>query len=206
MGERQPPQVGTVTLLMEKPDTRTDDSTLESERERHIEEQFSAGAEPALEMAYARYGRLVYSVAARSLDRDAAADVTQETFVAAWRAHHRFDRDRGSLAGWLVAIARNKVIDEIRRRARRPMVVRDETGVEPAAPESDIEAMADRMLVAEALDTLPERARLSVELAFLEGYSHAAIADHTGMALGTVKSDIRRGLDRMRRYLEVQDG
>ena len=169
-----------------------------------LEWAFARGEEGALRRLYDRYGRLVYSIALRRLDPEAAADITQEVFVSAWRAHDRYDPDRGAVAGWLVAITRNKIIDELRRRRRRVDTVSDE-GVEVVELGADIATIADRMLVAEALKSLDARRRGLVELSFFEGLTHSAIAERTGTPLGTVKSEIRRGLERMRRYLDGRD-
>lgn len=202
-----------MTLLMEREQTGIDASSPQGRAESLIELAFAAGEEGALKAAYDQFGRLVFSIAVRSLDREAAAEVTQDTFVAAWKSHGRYDPGLGSLAGWLAAIAKNKVIDELRRQQRRvPLIPGDDPDIislhveSQVGPDTGSDDVADRMLVAEALDTLPDRARRAVEMAFIDGYSHGAIAEQTGVALGTVKSDIKRGLERMRRYLEGQDG
>ena len=190
-----------MTVLMERPRTQAVTGVSGDDIDAELEAAFASGSDGALRAAYDRFGRLVFSIALRSLDREAAADVTQEVFVAAWRSRHRYDPERGGLAGWLAAITRNKVVDEIRRRGRTVDTVHGD-GFDVVELPHDIAAVADRMLVAEALDTLEDRPRQMVELAFLEGLAHSAIAEVTGMPLGTVKSDIRRGLHRMRRYLD----
>lgn len=186
---------------MERPNTSSTPERQAQPAVDPLEVEFARGDALALHQAYDRFGRLVFSIALRSLDREAAADVTQEVFVSAWRSRHRYDPGRGGLAGWLAAITRNKVIDELRRRKRRVETTGTE-GVELVELPLDIDAVADRMIVAEALDTLDDRPRRMVELAFLEGLAHSEIAEATGTPLGTVKSDIRRGLDRMRRFLD----
>jgi RNA polymerase sigma-70 factor (ECF subfamily) len=178
-----------------------------------VAEAFARGDERALRRAYDRHGALVYSFCRRSLvDEEAAKDVTQETFVAAWRSRERFDRSRGSLAGWLLGIARFKVLDEYRADARRPSPVDDVDGSgarafgdgRPNRPEA-AEALADRLLLADALTSLPDRPRGVIELAFYQDLTQQQIADKLGLPLGTVKSDLRRGLQRLRRQLEGGD-
>lgn len=169
-----------------------------------LETRFAAGDESALAELYERHGSLVYTFCRRQLGSEGGRDATQEVFVAAWKARRRFDPERGSLRPWLMGIAKNKIVDAIRYRSRRPDTV---GGVElddgPLAPAvlSSTDQMADRMVLASALEELPERARRAVELSFFGQMTHPEIAAETGLPLGTVKSDIRRGLVKLRRHL-----
>ena len=164
--------------------------------------RFAGGDEAVLREAYDAHGSLVYSICLRSLPEDRAKDVTQEVFVSAWRARERFDPSRGSLAAWLVGITKNRIIDNVRSEqrhaSRRSNVEAADTPVEP-----EVERIADQMLVAAALEVVPERGRTAIRLAYFEGLTHPEIAQRTGVALGTVKSDIRRGLEKVRRHMET---
>lgn len=156
-------------------------------------------------MAYAAHGALIHTLCARA-HPTGGADLTQEVFLAAWKARDRFDPNRGPLAAWLVGIAKNKIIDAYRKQGRTVDEVRDPdgTGVERVADGANpVEQLADRLIVTEALGSLPDRPRQMLELAFYEGLTHEQIAEHTSVPLGTVKSDIRRGLARMRMFLEA---
>lgn len=168
---------------------------------------FLRGDDDALKELYDRHARLVHGFCRRVVGPDLAADVTQEVFVAAWRGRARYRPDQGTLAGWLMGIARFKAIDATRARVRRPDPVDpDVTAIHLEGPTSaDVDGVAMRMLVADALAQLPERSREMVELAFYDDLTHTEIAERTGRPLGTVKSDIRRGLDRLRRHLEGFD-
>ena len=166
-----------------------------------VEAAFARGEENALRAAYDAHGPLVYSFCRRSVGDDRAKDVTQEVFVSAWRARDRFDSSKGSLAGWLMGIAKNRLIDNIRAE-RRHGDRRSEAEPGDLPVESDVERVGDRMLVADALRSLPERSRTVIELAYLSDLTHTQIAEQTSLALGTVKSDIRRGLASIRRHLE----
>lgn len=168
--------------------------------------RWAGGDEAALRLAYEQFGSLVFTYCVRSLgDRDAAADCTQETFVSAWRSRDRFDPDRGNLAAWLMGIARHRVADAFRARARTPVTLPDppEAHAAPQPPPDD--RLAERLLVAHALTTLEQRTRQVVELAYYSDLTHTEIADRTGVPLGTVKSDLRRGLQRLRAHLEGGD-
>jgi RNA polymerase sigma-70 factor (ECF subfamily) len=168
-----------------------------------VSARWVAGDADALRIAYERFGSLVFTFCSRSLfDRDAAADCTQETFVSAWRSRDGYDPARGSLAGWLIGIARFKVLDAL-RAGRRVPAPHDSIPEQAQAVNGEAdERLADRLLVAHALDTLAPRARRVVELAFYSDLTQAEIAETTGLPLGTVKSDLRRGLQRLRAHLE----
>ncbi len=165
---------------------------------------FAGGDEAALRQLYDAHGRLVHSYCRRVVGADQAADVTQEVFLAAWRSRERYDPTQGTITGWLMGIARFKSIDATRARARRPEISDDQTP-EASVDETSADDLALRMLLTEALQHLPERARQMVELAFFEDLTHTEIAERTNQPLGTVKSDIRRGLERLRRNLEGFD-
>lgn len=175
-----------------------------------LERRFAAGDDALLRAAYDQHGTLVYNVCRRVVGDVHAADVCQEVWVSAWRSRERYDPTRGSLAGWLVGIARFKTLDHLRRTPAPGSVVTD--GEEPTARRAvdgqvaePVEQVAERLLVADALRQLEPRRRSVVEMAFYSDATHQEIAERTGIPLGTVKSDIRRGLETMRRYLEGFD-
>jgi RNA polymerase sigma factor (sigma-70 family) len=171
--------------------------------ERMVASAFASGDERALRMAYDRWAPLVHTYCRRSLrDPLAAEDATQETFVSAWRSRDRFDPSKGSLPGWLLGIARYRVLDG-HRKLRKVATPSDAASDQGVAPGDD--RLADRMLLADALERLPDRSRQMIELAFFEDLTHSQIAERCGVPLGTVKSDIRRGLERLRRHLESDD-
>lgn len=170
-------------------------------------ESWVRGDDDALRLAYDAFGTLVFTYCVRSLgDRDRAADCTQEVFVSAWRSRTRFDPAKGALAGWLLGIAKFRIVDAQRSTARAPMPVPDEDLVPGAArsaavdPEAD--ALAEKLLLARAMESLPERARQVVELAFYSDLTQQEIAERLDVPLGTVKSDVRRALLRLRGVLE----
>lgn len=170
-----------------------------------VDALFRSGSEQGLASAYEAHSALVHTLCARAHPAQ-AADLTQEVFLSAWRARERFDPGRGPLAAWLVGIAKNKIIDAYRKDGRQVDAVRDDDGSRVGRlPDSrqPLDNIADRLLVTEALATLPERPREIVRLAFFDELTHEQIADQTSVPLGTVKSDIRRGLARLRRYLEA---
>ena len=168
-----------------------------------LERAFPTGDAAILKRVYDEYDSLVYSICRRSVDDATALDITQDVFITAWNKRERYDPDRGGLGGWLTAITRNKIIDHFRAQASEERRInkaassaeREETSVQR------IHEIADRMLLVDAMDELGERAHKVISLAFFEDLTHAAIAERTGIPLGTVKSDIRRGLDQLRHSL-----
>jgi RNA polymerase sigma-70 factor (ECF subfamily) len=164
---------------------------------------FRAGDEQALRLAYERFGAAVLHLAARSLANDAdAEDVAQATFVAAWLGRETFDPERGSMLGWLLGIARRKVVDRLRAAAREERVV-ETVRRQPPAPELSPERVVDRLVIADELATLPAEQRRVLELAFYDDLTHVQVAAVTGWPLGTVKSHIRRGMASLKRRWEV---
>jgi RNA polymerase sigma-70 factor (ECF subfamily) len=177
---------------------------------------FVAGDSAALRAIYDEHQQIVYSFCRKAVGVDDAADVTQQVFLAAWRSREGFDRSAGSLPGWLMGIARHKVIDHLRTVYRtRDVTFADiddagapgpaTTSDSAAAPDAQLERHLERLLVAGALARLPEPGQTMVRLAFLNGLSHTEIAEQTDTPLGTVKSMIRRGLIALRRDLEELD-
>lgn len=172
-----------------------------------IDEQFSGGDDDVLKAVYDRYGRLVYTYCARRLRDDAAADATQEVFLAAWKSRATYDATKAPLGAWLLGITRYKVVDALRRQGRQPLAFADGGPIEAAstAPAADDE-LAARLLVVDSLAELGERPRRVMTLTFLEGHTNQEVAERLQLPVGTVKSDIRRGLQRLRERMGEFDG
>ena len=172
---------------------------------------FISGDDTALKEIYERHSSLVFSFCTRSLGAVRAADATQEVFLAAWRSRDRYRPESGSLPAWIMGIARFKVIDILRSDGRTPMSVdmtgsgesREADGLGGTPSENvAISLTGERMLLAEAIKQLPDRAQEMIRLKFFEDLTQAQIAERCDLPLGTVKSDIRRSLVRLRLHLE----
>jgi RNA polymerase sigma factor (sigma-70 family) len=167
-----------------------------------LERSFANGGDGALRSAYDQYGSLVYTFCRRTVGHHDATEVAQDVFVAAWRSQSSYDPDRGGLGGWLIAIARNKAIDHLRRKGRQPLIDAGKDSSALTGVRTDkVDVIADRMLLTEALAELGPRPRQVVELAFFHDLTHEQIAEKTHLPLGTVKSDLRRSLPTLQRAL-----
>jgi RNA polymerase sigma-70 factor (ECF subfamily) len=171
----------------------------------------------AVEALYDRYGRLVYSIAMRLLNDPAGAEeVTQDVFVRVCQNAHTYRADQVRLSSWLVSITRHAAIDELRRRGARPESrvldwpeESDPLLHDPALagddPQSQVERRLQRRSVQQAVQALPADQRQALALAFFNGFSHQQIADTLGEPLGTVKSRIRLGMEKLRDLLSGLD-
>ncbi len=167
--------------------------------------QLAAGRHDALGPLYSRYAPRLYSLATQSLDRTSAEEIVQEVFLQVWRKAATYSPERGTFKAWVFQIAHHRILNELRRRSRRPQFHDDPDGLRLAAapdpvpgPDEVVEAEAERAQVREALAALPEAQRRAVEMAFVEGLTHAEVADSLQVPLGTTKTRIRAGLRRLR--------
>jgi RNA polymerase sigma-70 factor (ECF subfamily) len=181
-----------------------DDHGTRAAADAGVERAWVAGDEAALRLAWEQFGSLVFTYCSRALnDRGQAADSVQETFVSAWRSRDRFDPTKGTMAAWLLGIARYRVLDAYRAAPRVPTPgIGDDAFDRPDPAPSGQDTLGDRLLVAHALDTLSPRAREVVELAFYSDLTQTEIAARLDLPLGTVKSDMRRALQRLRTHIE----
>jgi RNA polymerase sigma-70 factor (ECF subfamily) len=157
----------------------------------------------ALEELYRRHSSRLYALLLRMLREAAdAEEVLQETFVEAWRRAREYAPSRGSVEAWLITIARSRAIDRIRNRGARLRLVKQseqQASAQPAQPEPpDVHAQTR---LRRALGTLPPEQRRAIELAYWDGLSQSEISRETGDPLGTVKTRVRLGLQRLAELL-----
>ncbi len=165
----------------------------------------ASGDPQAIQGCIDRYGALIWSLARRHSPSSAdAEDAVQEIYIDLWKSSERFDRSKASETTFVAMIARRRLIDRHRHRQRRPQT----DALDPAKDDvvdpnqRQMEASAEASLAARALATLAPQERKVILLSTYQGMSHGQIADHTGIPLGTVKTYIRRGLQRVRKLLE----
>jgi RNA polymerase sigma-70 factor (ECF subfamily) len=175
--------------------------------------RLAAGDTAALSLLYDRYSGAVFSLAARIVgDRQVAEDLLQEVFVRVWQRAGTYQGARGKPLTWVLGIAHNLAIDEVRRRRRRPLEAddRDEEGQLIAfqslpSVDSDPSDLAGERLrreqIVAALAQLPQAQRILIELAYFEGYTQSQLAARLGEPLGTIKTRMRLAAQKLRELL-----
>lgn len=177
----------------------------------------SSGDDLALGTLYDRHASLVFRLARTIVGSDAdAEEVTADAFLQLWDRGEAFDPDRGSLRSWLATIARSRALDHVRSRDRRHAahIRAAEAGDEGAAVNiSAAESPDRRTIVGEirdvldrALDELSAEQRRAIELAYFAGLTQSEIAATLGEPLGTVKTRIRDGMNRLRTSFDSSSG
>jgi RNA polymerase sigma-70 factor (ECF subfamily) len=160
--------------------------------------RIGAGDRAAFEELYRRFARPVLGLALRLLgDHGRAEDATQETFAAVWRSARSYRPDRGSGSAWLYAVARHAIIDRARQRVELVVAEpEEEASAEPGPPEAAERSWLSFQVHA-ALERLPERERVVLELAYWSGLSQSEVASYLDVPLGTVKTRTRAALIRL---------
>ena len=167
----------------------------------------AGGDTAAFAELYDRHASRVFGVLTRMLRRSAEAeDALQETFLRAWKSLDRYDAERCSVGGWLCLIARSRAIDLLRQR--RALGGADEVERSPTDDPATTDVVEEEErgnAVASAVERLPEAQRRLIRLAFFDGLTHEEIAARTGEPLGTVKSRIRLGMNRLRDMVSAHE-
>ena len=165
----------------------------------------------AMALLFDRLGRRAFGLAYRILgDGAEAEDVVQEAFLALWRQAERLDPERGRLTAFLLTIVHRRAVDALRSRRKRrdrqvPLTAEldawDSVGVEAAAI-----ANLDGESARRSLERLPAEQRVVLKLFYFDAYRQAEIAAQLDLPIGTVKSRLRLGLEKMREMLQEAQG
>lgn len=164
------------------------------------------GDEGALARLYDQYRTILFGLLVRILNsRDEAEDVLQDVFIQVWRRAADFDEKRGRPFTWLVTLTRSRAIDRLRLLGSRQRLA---TGVAENQPEEASDALTDtarseqKEIVERALAELPEDQRHPLMLAYYDGLTQSEIALRLGIPLGTIKTRMRSGMNKLRGLLE----
>ena len=165
----------------------------------------SGGDRHAFAALYDRTSAKLYGICLRLLGSEAEAqEALQDAYVTVWQKAGRFDPAKASAITWLAVLARNKAIDRLRRRPSGTDQLEAAAGVEDEKP-SAFEVVGksqDAARLRDCLGELEDRQHAMIRSAFLDGATYPELAEREGVPLATMKSWIRRGLQRLRGCLE----
>jgi len=163
----------------------------------------------AFEQLYDLHSRTVYSLVRRIIQQSSTAEeVVQDVFLQLWRNAAQYDSEKGPFVPWLLTLARNRALDHLRLKSERQRRREDLTEVmPPLAIAPGYEEILDQKRRAERVQalmgSLHPRQKQAIELAYFEGLSHSEIAEALKEPLGSVKSWIRNGLQRLKEGLQA---
>ena len=165
----------------------------------------------ALAQLYDRYARPIYALAMHALGAAEAEEVVQEVFLTLWNKVGQYDPSRRAFGAWFMAVARHRVLDELRRRGYQQRLnaahLAEDIVAGAVDHRADVEEEAWQRergaAVAVALRDLPPEQRKVLVLAYFGGLSHSAMAQHLGLPLGTVKKRVRLGMKKLRLALDA---
>jgi RNA polymerase sigma factor (sigma-70 family) len=172
----------------------------------------ATGAVWAVEQLYQRYNHLLYALTCQMVaDPHVAEDLVQEVWLAVWRNARSYNPQSGAVRSWLFSIVHHRVIDYVRATRRRSALKQvpweevelDERTAFPDTWDEAWRSVQSAQVRAALMKLSPEQ-RLAIELAYLQGWTHAEIAEQCGLSLGTVKGRIRCGLLQLKREFERQ--
>ena len=177
--------------------------------EVHLLQRIAENDQVALSQLYDRYARVLYSLAIKILGTaEEAEEVVLDVFSQVWKSAQNYDPSRGRVDGWLFLMTRSRSLDRLRKRQRFAKVVEASTEkaqVQPQLspiPDDELLIQERRDRICAALAQIPDGQRRVLELAYFGGFSQAEIAAQLGIALGTVKTRVRLGLNKLRGLLD----
>ncbi|HBE16648.1 MAG TPA: RNA polymerase [Cyanobacteria bacterium UBA11149] len=173
--------------------------------ETSLLERIARADKNALSQLYDRYGRILYALSFKILgSQEEAEEVVLDVFSQVWRIAQRYDPKKGKVDAWLFTLTRSRALDRLRilQRHEKTATASMEAALTPsqstANPEEDLLIAERRDRILAAMAQLPIEQREVLELAYYQGLTHTEIATQTGKSLGTVKTRIRLGLEKLR--------
>ena len=180
-------------------------STADTDQLRQLLAQCSLGDRRAFETLYRSVGPRLHGVALRFMGRtDLAEEVLQESFVRIWNNASRYEAHLSAPLTWMINITRNQAIDQLRKHRDRPLTDLEQDALPDEGPSAhdQLNSAREANALNRCLETLDGMQRQSITVAYFQGLSCSELAEHLAAPLGSVKSWIRRGMERLRRCLE----
>ena len=190
-----------------------EDSPAQKEQEQlddhTLVDRIVQGDKEALSVLYDRYVRLVYSLSIRIVEKPGVAEeVTQDVFMTLWSRGSSYKSERGPFSAWLLSITHNRSIDELRksrRQAKLPTVEIDEAFIVSAGGNDQVPdivlAQLDREHLLGVMEKIPAAQKQVIFMAYFQGLTQSEISQSLGAHLGTIKTRMRLGLQKMRELL-----
>ena len=178
------------TLVMQQKSNR--------ELDRQLVDQVKQGDKTAFKEIYSRFPQVVYNLALRMLrDKEDAEEVVQEIFLQLWNKAYTYDPERGAVSTWILNIARSRSIDKLRTVGYRNRNI--EIDEEKANSNDDLSRIIEdreesKNVIQQALDSLPDKQRIAIEMVYFEGLTHLEAAERLDEPVGTIKTRIRLGV------------
>lgn len=180
------------------------------ELDQALIDRVKKGDKTAFKEIYSRFSQVTYNLALRILrDKEDAEEVVQEIFLQIWNKAYSYDSERGAVSTWVLNIARSRAIDKLRTVGYRDKNIEiDEEKVNSNVDMSrTIEDREEsKNVIRQALDTLPDKQRIAIELVYFGGLTHLEAAEELKEPVGTIKTRIRLGVmklkDKIMPYIE----
>ncbi len=192
-----PPKIPGISFVSSNNQINLDDTTLLK--------QIVAQDQTALAHLYDRYARIIHAVAFKSLHSvEESEEIVLDVFSQVWRIASNYDISKGRVDTWLFMMTRSRVLDRLRHRQRTAKIEVASINIEIQSTKVSVDPLEEiliserRSQVLTALKQIPEEQRQVIELAYYQGLTHSQIAAQTGLLLGTVKTRVRLGLNKLR--------
>lgn len=162
------------------------------------------GDRSAFEQLYQQTSGKLYAVSLQLLqNKEAAEEALQEAFVRIWHNASEYSSERGTVLSWMMSIVRYRALDMLRAaKTRREKTPEAEENDEDHSPELNLFQQRSRVQLDNCMDTLDKPQADAITLAYFRGFTHSELCLHMESPLGSVKSWIRRGLQRLRSCME----
>ncbi|MBD2204625.1 sigma-70 family RNA polymerase sigma factor [Calothrix sp. FACHB-1219] len=175
--------------------------------------KIAQGDQSALSALYDRYAKIIQAIAFKSLQsREESEEVVLDVFAQVWRIAERYDVQKGRVDTWIFTLARSRILDRLRKIQRSsPSTTFSMDAIEIQPPADNVDLFEEAWIcerrdrVMTAMNKLPPEQRIVIELAYYQGFTQSQIAAQTNISLGTVKTRIRLGLNKLKSILNNEE-